>query len=543
MWSSTRLWAAALVVGSLGLACTPAPAAPAPAATSSSAATTPATGGTLVVGDNFSVLSMDPARTVSNTSMNVLHAAYDSLTTYDGADLKTPKPNLASSWQVSPDGLTYTFTLRSDVKFESGNPLTSADVKWSLERLANVKGIAAFYVASVASIEAPDPQHVVVTLNAPNSGMLAILSAPPTAILDSKLVKEKGADATAAAKDADKAETYLNSHSAGSGPYVMTSYTPNQEVTLERNKAYWGTAPFYDRIVIRHQAEPATEKLQLERGDIQIALGLGQDQTAALKDTAGVTTATAPTATTFFVMFNTNPELAGPFANPKVREAVRYALDYDGIMKIAGPGAVRLAGAIPALLPGALDPTSAPKQDKDKAKQLLAESGVSPLSAKLSIGSDFVFGGLQFSILGQKIQSDLQAVGIDTTIDGRPLPAWKADYIGGKLQMTAAVYAADWPDPSNFLVFSPDGSVSQRAQWAATASPDAKALFDLGNKAQAEVDAAKRAQLYQQFDTQLQQVGPYIPLFQPATPIGYRSDLKGVVYNTTWAVDYRAVGK
>ena len=328
MWSMGRLWTVALVAGLVAIACTPAPAAPAPAApapaapaaaptTPASTATSTPAGGTLVVGDNFSVLSMDPTRTVSNTSMNVLHATYDSLTTYEGADLKTPKPNVASSWQVSPDGLTYTFTLRPDVKFESGNLLTSADVKWSLERLANVKGIAAFYVASVASIETPDPQHVAIKLKDPNSGMLAILAAPPTAILDSKLVKENGGDASTEAKDGDKAETYLNSHSAGSGPYVMTSYTPNQEVTLERNKTYWGKPPLFDRIVLRHQAEPATEKLQLERGDIQIALGLGQDQTAALKDTPGVSTATAPTATTFFVMFNTNPDIAGPFANEK----------------------------------------------------------------------------------------------------------------------------------------------------------------------------------------------------------------------------------
>jgi peptide/nickel transport system substrate-binding protein len=527
---------AVLVVAS---ACAPATTAP-----GSTAGTPGATsGGTLVVGTNFSVLSMDPARTVSNTSMNVLHAAYDSLTTYDGADLKTPKPNLATSWKVSTDGLTYDFTLRSDAKFESGNPVTADDVKWSLERLANVNGIAAFYVASIDSVTATDATHVSIKLKAPNSGLLAIVAAPPTGILDSKFVKGKGGDATPSGKDNDKAEAYLNTHSAGSGPYVMTSYTPNQEVTMERNKNYWGKAPAFDRVVLKHQAEPATEKLQLERGDIQIALGLGQDQAAALATTSGVTVSTAATATTFFVMFNTNPQLAGPLTNGKVRDAIRLAIDYDGLLKIAGAGAVRLAGVVPALLPGSLDSSSAPKQDVSKAKQALADSGLGSVKLTLSVGSDFVFGGVQFSVLAQKIQSDLKAVGFDVTIDGRPLPAWKADYIGGKLQMTVAVYAADWPDPSNFLVFSPDGSVSKRAQWSAAASPEAKAVFDLGNRAQAEVDATKRADLYRQFDQQLQQVGPYIPLLQPATPIGYRSELKGVAYNTTWEVDYRTVTK
>lgn len=506
------------------------------------ASATPRPGGTLVVGANFSILSMDPARTVSATSMNVLHSTYDSLTIFEGSDLKTPKPNLANSWSITPDGLTYAFTLRSDAKFESGNPVTSRDVKWSLERLNNVKGISAFYVASVASVDAPDPAHVTIKLKAPNSGLLAILAAPPTGVLDSKLLADKGADASPSAKDNDKAEAYLNGHSAGSGPFVMTTYTPNQQVVLERNPNYWGTRPFFDKVVIQHQPEAATEKLQLERGDIQIAMGLGQDQASALQGTANVSVNTAPVATNFFVMFSMNPDLAGPLADPRVRDAIRYALDYDGIMKIAGPGAVRLGGVIPALLPGALESNTAIKQDKDKAKQLLQQVG-SPVKVKLSIGSDYVSGGVQFSVLGQKIQSDMQAVGIDVAIDGRPLAAWKADYIGGKLQMTVATYAADWPDPSNFLVFSPDGSVGVRAQWSAKSNADAAAILDLGQQAQAEVDATKRVAKYQQYDTKLQQVGPYVPLFQPATPLGWRSELKGVAFNTTWQVAYAAVSK
>lgn len=515
----------------------------APTPSGAASASAKPAGGTLVVGANFSILSMDPARTVSATSMNVLHSTYDSLLTYDGADLKTPKPNLATSWTTTPDGLTYTFTLRSDAKFESGNAVTSADVKWSLERLNNVKGISAFYVASVASIDAPDPTHVTIKLKAPNSGLLSILTAPPTGIIDSKLVKEKGGDATATAKDADKAEAYLNGHSAGSGPFVMTTYTPNQQVILEKNPNYWGAKPFFDKVVIQHQPEAASQKLQLEKGDIQIAMGLGQDQATALQGNKDVTVQTGPVAATFFVMFSMNPELGGPLANPLVRQAIRYALDYDGIMKIAGPGAVRLAGVVPALLPGALDASAAPKQDKEKAKQLLQQSGAMPVKIKLSIGSDYVSGGVQFSVLGQKLQSDMQAVGIDVTIDGRPLAAWKADYIGGKLQMTAATYSADWPDPSNFLVFSPEGSVGVRAQWTGKSSADAASVLDLGNQAQSEVDAAKRATKYQTYDTKLQQVGPYIPLFQPASPLAWRSDLKGVAFNTTWQVAYGAVGK
>ena len=111
----------------------------------------------LVVGANFVVKSLDPARTVETTSNMVNHSVYDSLVTFDGEDLTTPKPSLATDWTVSPDGKTYTFRLRRNVRFASGNPLTSADVKWSLDRVRYVKSNPAFFLNSVEDILAPTP--------------------------------------------------------------------------------------------------------------------------------------------------------------------------------------------------------------------------------------------------------------------------------------------------------------------------------------------------------------------------------------------------
>ena len=113
----------------------------------------------LVVGANFVVKSLDPARTVETTSNMVNHSVYDSLVTFDGEDLTTPKPSLATDWTVSPDGKTYTFRLRRNVRFASGNPLTSADVKWSLDRVRYVKSNPAFFLNSVEDILTPGPLH------------------------------------------------------------------------------------------------------------------------------------------------------------------------------------------------------------------------------------------------------------------------------------------------------------------------------------------------------------------------------------------------
>src|SRR5262245_16525620 len=112
-------------------------------------ATTDAGAQALVVGANFVVKSLDPARTVETTSNMANHSIYDSLVTFDGEDLTTPKPSLATDWTVSPDGKTYTFRLRRNVRFASGNPMTSADVKWSFDRVRYVKSNPTFFLNGV----------------------------------------------------------------------------------------------------------------------------------------------------------------------------------------------------------------------------------------------------------------------------------------------------------------------------------------------------------------------------------------------------------
>ena len=126
----------------------------------------------------------------------VNHSVYDSLVTFDGEDLATPKPSLATDWTVSPDGKTYTFRLRRNVRFASGNPLTSADVKWSFDRVRNLKSNPAFFLDSVEDIQTPDPLTVVLKLKAPNPALLPILSSSSLGRVDSKLVSQKGGDAS-----------------------------------------------------------------------------------------------------------------------------------------------------------------------------------------------------------------------------------------------------------------------------------------------------------------------------------------------------------
>lgn len=471
------------------------------------------------------------------------HSAYDSLITFDGEDLATPKPSLATSWQVSPDGLTYTFKLRDGVKFVSGNPMTSADVKWSFDRVKNLKSNPAFFLDSVQEVQTPDPATVVLKLKSKAPALLAILSSPALGVIDSKLVQSKGGDSSANASTLDKAESFLNSQSAGTGAYSMVTYTPGQEIDLVKNPNHWRGAPKLDRIVVRNITEAATEKLQLQRGDVDIATGLDQDQMKSLQGAQGVTTKASPAATTFYVLLNNNPQVGGAFSNPLVQQAVRYALDYDGILQIAGPGAVRLAGVFPASFAGALPSSDAIKQDKAKAQQLLQQANVGQVTGAITYGSDEVIWGVQSAVLAQKIQSDLNAVGMKITLNGLPETTALQQYRDGKNQIGIWSWAADYPDGENFLVYAPGNTVGKRAGWLADANPDAKDIAQIAANAESEVDTAKRVQLYTQFQQRLNQVGPYAPLFAPAVPYGFRSNVQGVTFNSVWGLDFWTISK
>ena len=132
---------------------------------------------------------------------------------------------------------------------------------------------------------------------------------------------------------------------------MITSYLPDQEVVLEKNPNYWGEAGGFDRIVIRNIIEAATQKLQLESGDIDIATGLSQDQVPTMQGSEGVTVKSSPAATTFYVLMNDNPEIGGAFSNPMIQQASATPSNTTRFWRWRAPGAVRLAGIIPTSLP------------------------------------------------------------------------------------------------------------------------------------------------------------------------------------------------
>ena len=162
--------------------------------------------------------------------------------------------------------------------------MTSADVKWSLERAIAIKGNPSFLLDGIVSVDAPDPLTVVITKSDPDPAFIAKGSFPVFGVLDSKTVQAHGGTNAADAATTDTAEQWLNQNSAGTGPFIMTRYVPDGEVDVQKFAGYWkGDAPF-EHVIYRNIPQAATEKLTLQAGDIDIATEVAPDSVSDLQN-------------------------------------------------------------------------------------------------------------------------------------------------------------------------------------------------------------------------------------------------------------------
>jgi peptide/nickel transport system substrate-binding protein len=523
-----RRWQLALsLVGLLALAC----AAAALAATAHRGASS-----TLVVDNSFTLKTSDPQRGFDPTASIIDRGIYDTLFTYNKGDLAHPVPLLVSSWKASNGAKKFTFNLKTNVHFANGDPLTSADVVFSLNRMINLKGNPAFLLAGTV-IRSHGRYQVVMTSKTPAGQLPAILANPSASIVNSKLVKQHGGTASVGADKNDKAESWLNSSGsvgAGSGPYVLSAYSGTSQITLKRNTKYWGaTKPAFDTVVVRNMVA-ATQLINVGRGSHEVAIDLSSDQAQTLKSNSHVKVALQPSTWVFWLFANNDPSVSAVTSNKQWQNAIRYGLDYKSILSIAGPGAYQTPGIIPSMFDGALPAKEAVKQDLTKAKQALAASGHSGDSVTLGYPSDLTINGVPFATLAQRVQSNLQAVGINVQLSGSPTGTWLTDYRSGKMAFGLSLWGPDYPDPADYLTFAPGDLVGLRVGWTKGASP---AIEKTAAAAAVATDTKQRTTLFQKFQRQLNATGPYFPLMQPTQVFVATSDLKNAVYNAVYSVD------
>ncbi len=498
----------------------------------------PAAAPTLVVDNSFALDTIDPQRAFDPTSSIIDRAIYDTLFTYRDDDLAHPVPLLAQSW-TRPDPRRLMLRLRRDVDFADGTALTSSDVVFSLRRLVNMKGNPSFLLAG---FHVSAGKYAVV-LELEHAGTAA--PRRPRQPLDRRRQLEArrahgGTDADRAST-ADKAEQWLNSPAsagAGSGPYELASYKPTSQVTLRPNPNYWGTRkPGFGSVVIRNMPAPA-QLLNIRRGAHQIAIDLSSDQAETLEGAGGLHVTRQPSPFVFYLFTNSDPQVSTVTSNRRFQQAVRSAIDYKGLLSVAGPGAIQAPGLIPSMILGALPQKDAPRHDLEAARADLAASGVGREKVTLEYPSDVTVNGVPFSTLAQAIQSQLAAAGFDVALAGSPLATFQPKFRAGKVAFGLWVWGPDYPDPADYLVFTPGNLIALHAGWPAGSDP---ALEKLAARARVATAPAARSALYRQIQLGLNARSPFIPLIQPTQVFVATSDLAGARFSGAYDVDLTQV--
>jgi peptide/nickel transport system substrate-binding protein len=501
-----------------------------PTAAPAAAAAAAASNQNLVIAiDQSDVKTLDPAREFEFAAAFVDLNVYDTLITQKGPDqLSEYVPVLAKDWKISPDGKEYTFTLRDDVKFASGNPFTADDVKFSLMRLKNIKGNPGWMMDPLKEVQVIDKTTVKTTLNDSFGDWLAVLAGPNSGIVDSKLVMEHGGTDAEGADQNDKAEEWMNQNSAGSGPFVIKGWQKNNVISLERNPNYFQGSPKLAKVDIRDVPSPATQKLQVEAGDVDVALSLTPDLVDTLKGNPNVKVTLGQSLDNLYMGLTTDPTINPNLAKKEVRQAIRAAIDYDGVLALTNGQAVR-GPAVYSI--GVLGLTQAdadrinPKYDPDKAKQLLASVGLSGgFSFPLEYGTGPSPVGVTYESIAQKVQADLKKVNIDVQLVPEAFDVMLTKY---RAKDRTAVISYNQPD---YLGASDWADQMILGTWAPRLHYDSKPAQDLAKQGDAEVDAQKRAGIYQQMLQLLVDEGPYVMLVQGKAPVVTRSNVQNWIY-------------
>lgn len=357
--------------------------APAVAAPLRAQATTPAD--VLVVVGEQGPNSLDTHVPIANDySRLVAWNVYDKLVSHGvkqlengamGYDVSVMKPELAESWDISPDGKTIVFHLRQNATFHDGSPVTADDVKWSFDRAVSVGGFATVQMAA-GSLTKPEQFSVVdrhtfkITFDQPNKLTMPDLVVPIPIVINAKLAKQHATAADPWALD------WVQHNDAGGGAYSVASWKPGTEIVFSRFDAWAsGPKPALRRVIYRQIPSPGTRRALLESGDVDISVGLPPKDYAELAAAGQLNVIGTPVQNDLlFVDMNVQMK---PFDNPKVRQAIAWAVPYQSIMDAAlyGRGVPMFGAAADKSYPPAWPVQSHYSTDLAKAKQLLAEAG------------------------------------------------------------------------------------------------------------------------------------------------------------------------
>jgi peptide/nickel transport system substrate-binding protein len=494
---------------------------------------------TLVVALAFDdIITMDPAEAFEISAGEIMGNVYDRLVRLDVNDPSKLVPDVARSWSVSADGKTYTFEIKPGQKFASGNALAAEDVVFSLQRAVLLDKAPAFILTQFGlnkgnvkdKVKLTGPMTLTIETDksfAP-SLVLNCLTANVAAIVDQKLLLSRE-------QAGDMGYAWLKTNYAGSGPMKLREWRANEVVALERNENHLGEQAPMARVIYRHMKEAATQRLQLEKGDIDMARNLQPQDVAALSANKDIKINSAPKGSVYYISLNQkNPNLS----KPEVREAMKWLVDYAAI----GDTLIKNIGVVnqnflPQGLLGASN-VNPYKLDVDKAKALLAKAGL-PNGFKVTIDMRTV---QPVQGITEAFQQTAKRAGIDIEIlpgDGKQV---LTKYRGRTHDMYIGSWGADYWDPhsnADTFVRNPDNADDAKAK--PLAWRNAWAIPDLTKKADAAImerDTAKRKAMYEEMQAEFRKTSPFIMLYQLTEVAAVRSNVDGFKIGPTSDTNY-----
>lgn len=478
-----------------------------PATTATPSATRDlARGGTLRVALTTDITTLDPWTASDADTFAALRQIYESLVAFEPGTLRIV-PKLAVRWTVSPDARTWTFTVRSGVRFHDGTPLDAAAVAYDFDR---ARAFARFDLGSlVESVTAPDPSTVVFALRAPYAGLLATLASPSFAIVSPSCVRQGPAWATSGSRCG-----------AGTGPFKLEAggWKPGERVTLTRNAAYWGTdaagrrLPFLDGVVFTPVRDENVRVGGLKAAAVDLVLDLAPASIRTLRADPNIAAAPGPMYATLFLGIGN----ARPLDSLDVRRAVALTVDRGAVVQAAYAGQARPAAQLlpPGLLGYDDTVTQFAPMDVAAAKKALADASLpTGFATELWYSPDATTTLPDPKRVAESIASDLAKIGVTATVRTEDPAAFAADARAGRLPLWIGMREPERPDPDEFL---------------ADASTDAVVL-ELLRGARGEPDASKRGEVYKQVTKLVQQSVSRIPLLYTGGLAGISKKVQGFV--------------
>ncbi|WP_151718154.1 ABC transporter substrate-binding protein [Gemmobacter serpentinus] len=492
---------------------------------------------TLVIADAIDdIVSLDPQEAFEFSGLDVINNVYDGLVELDPSEPTGPQPGLAESWDVSEDGMTFTFKMKPGITFSSGNPVTAEDAAFSLQRAVKLDKSPAFILNqfgwtkdNVDQMVTFDGDTVTLKTDKPYAPtfLYNCLTAGVAVVVDKKTVLEHEANG-------DLGNEWLKTNSAGTGAYILKSYKPNEGYILQAREGHWrGDAPM-KAVFMRHVPEAATQRLLLEKGDIDVARELTPVDIEGIKGNADLKVQSDVGGQIFYLSFNQKNEA---YKNEKFLDAMRWAIDYQGLADTVLKGNMVVHQAfLPKGYLGALDDTPF-SLDVEKAKALLAESGVTAPKVVIDVRN-----AADRMEMAQSIQNTFGQVGITVELNIGEGAEQLKRYRARQHDATLQSWGPDYPDPqTNAGSFAWNDNNADDAGTGTLAwrnAYDPGPLNDITAAAVMERDGEKRAAMYQDLQQKHRTTSPFIALFQ----IGYNSAMRGNVnhFYTGGAIDSAA---